>query len=313
MKTLTLQMISKLNKNKTNVSSPLFGGSHSKPWSCTRWHSAGSAIALHHAHSRGPPSARTSCSLLRWSLWKPLMAGQHSYQHTIRRLWRCQRPASLCHFSQSSDVCILSACFLFACKKEHLPSYLAYAFSSRGIQNSFSSFEWTDTSWLLIVGRWSSTTTSTHFPNLQNWARTRVRDQRGESKLTTKVNVLLTIRCQQITLPWNGKSLCCPGRSASAGPPVPSGPCWMSVRRLQPKTSNYLMTHVKRCALSMLVSFVPQQFTEVSLTQRPLSNVIASGPVCAEDRLLIFALSLEKFLEQSGIITNLTFCMSWQK
>lgn len=124
MKTLTLQMISKLKKNKTNVSSPLFGGSHSKPWSCTRWHSAGSAIALHHAHSRGPPSARTSCSLLRWSLWKPLMAGQHSYQHTIRTLWRRQRPAYLCHFSQSFDVCILSAFLcLHARKSNCLPTW----------------------------------------------------------------------------------------------------------------------------------------------------------------------------------------------
>lgn len=49
---------------------------------------------------------------------------------------------------------------------------------------------------------------------------------------------------------------------------------------------------------TMLVSLVPQQFTKVSLTQRPLGNVKTSGPVCAENRLFIFALSLEKFLEQ---------------
>lgn len=66
-------------------------------------------------------------------------------------------------------------------------------------------------------------------------------------------------------------------------------------------------------ALLMLVSFVHQHFTEASLTQRPLSNVKASGPICAEDWLLIFALSLEKFLEKSGIKTNLTFCVSIQK
>lgn len=120
--TLTLWMISGSKQNKTNVSSPLLRGSHSKPWSCTRWHSAGTAIALHHARSCGPPSARTSCARLRWSPWKPLMAGQRSNRHTIRTLWRQQRAASLCNLCQSFDICTLFLC-LHARASDSLPTW----------------------------------------------------------------------------------------------------------------------------------------------------------------------------------------------
>lgn len=47
-------------------------------------------------------------------------------------------------------------------------TYFAYAFSSKAGQNSVEILELTKMSLLLIVGSWSSMTTSIHFPNRQN-------------------------------------------------------------------------------------------------------------------------------------------------
>lgn len=47
--------------------------------------------------------------------------------------------------------------------------HLAYAFSSKADQNSFFDLEWQKTNFPPLVGNKSSTTTSTHWPYLQNW------------------------------------------------------------------------------------------------------------------------------------------------
>lgn len=97
------------------------------------------------------------CFLRRWLSWKPFINYEIKCLAKIGSwFW------GLCHN------CYLLKCFIWggvSC------SYLAYAFSSSGTQNSFSPLECTDSNFLLSVGRWSSMTTSTHLPNLQNWHR----------------------------------------------------------------------------------------------------------------------------------------------
>lgn len=50
-------------------------------------------------------------------------------------------------------------------------TYLAYAFSRSGLQNSFCSSDFTKSSFPFLVGSLSSTTTSTHSPYCHNWKK----------------------------------------------------------------------------------------------------------------------------------------------
>lgn len=190
-------MMFKLKLNKKNVSSPLSGGSHCKPWSCTRWHAAGRAIAFHHVHSHGTHSARTSCVLLRWSPWKPLMAGQRSYRHTFRTLCRQQSSVPLCsqHDVWSLYVCFLKqgAVFLLGiCFLQQRDPELIFIFGLDRHQP--------------IVDGWQVVVNDHIYPlskppELSKEGGGEVAEQ--VVKLTTGLIVLLSLGCSQITLPWS--------------------------------------------------------------------------------------------------------------
>ncbi len=103
-------------------------------------------------------SAHTSLSLHRWNPQTPQTCCLQIEPHSSR---------STCHIhnskliTQSSDSS-WSGDYLWK------PSYFAYAFSTRALQNSAPSAEWTKSSFPSLTGSRSSITTSTQSPNCQN-------------------------------------------------------------------------------------------------------------------------------------------------